>query len=78
MPNKPLYTPSDLSGKFIVCFPILTGDTVKFDCVRYNTGDRKDLPYLYNGRNEAMADQYFDPEVDEVIEASKFFERKTL
>ena len=67
------YTPEELQGKFIVSFVVLSGKRPARDCVRYNSGPRKGLPYLYNSMGEAKTDQNFDADWDEVINASEFF-----
>ena len=71
--SAPIYTPEELQGKFIVSFVVLSGNRPARNCVRYNSGPRKDLPYLYNSMGEAKTDQNFDPDWDEVISASEFF-----
>lgn len=72
MSNKPC-KPQELTGKYITCFPCSSG----WDCVRYSYGDREGLPYLYNSKEEAENDDYFDPQNDEVIKASEYFKRLT-
>jgi hypothetical protein len=71
--SAPIYTPEELQGKFIVSFVLLSGKRPARDCVRYNEGPRKGLPYLYNSMGEAKTDQNFETGWDEVMEASEFF-----
>ena len=69
------FTPQDLAGKFICCFVVLSGKRPALDCVRYSSGERSGLPYLYNSVEEAKNDQYFDPDNDEVIPAEEYYNR---
>ncbi len=67
------YTAEELAGKFIVCFPVLSGKRPALDCVRYSSGERSGLPYLYDSEDQARNDLYFDPENDKIILAEEFF-----
>lgn len=69
------YTPEELAGKFICCFPVISGKRPGLDCVRYSSGDRSGLPYLYNSIKDAETDQFFDPDNDEVVEAQTYYNR---
>jgi hypothetical protein len=66
------YTPEELAGKYIVCYPVSLG---VLECVRYSSGPRSDLPYLYNSIEDAQTDQFFDPDFDEVVEAQEYYNR---
>ena len=74
MSNLP-YTTEEMAGKFIVCFPVLSGKRPTFDCVRYSKSYRNGKPYLYNSIEEAKADKFFNPENDKVIPAEEFFKQ---
>lgn len=69
------YTPEEMKGKYICCFVSVCGSHPVLDCVRYASGEREGKPYLYNSVEDAKKDQYFDPDYDEVIPASEYFER---
>lgn len=73
--NSLPYTPEQLTGKFICCFPVTIGKRHKLDCVRQSRGPHDNEPYLYNSIELAKADQYFDSEIDEVIPASEYYDR---
>ncbi len=75
MANNITYTPEELTGKFIVCFPVLSGKRPALDCVRYASGERSGLPYLYNSVEDAQNDQNFDLDTDEAIPADEFYNR---
>lgn len=66
------YTPEELAGKFICCFPVISGKRPGLDCVR---DANSDLPYLYNTIEDAKNDQFFDPDFDEVIPAVEYYNR---
>lgn len=72
--SKP-YTPEELAGKFICCFPVISGKRPGLDCVRYSSGPRSGLPYLYNSIEDAQNDKFFDPGFDEVISAVEYYNR---
>jgi hypothetical protein len=69
------YTPEELAGKFICCFPVISGKHHALDCVRFSSGERSGLPYLYNTIKDAKNDQFFDPDFDEVVEAQEYYNR---
>lgn len=73
--STPVYIPDELQGKYITCFVVLSGKRPALDCVRYASGERADKPVLYDSIDEARNDRYFDPDNDEVIPASEYFER---
>jgi len=57
-----IYTPEELAGKWIVCFSIFSSKCPCLDCIRYTKNYRNGLLYLYNSKEEAKSDQFFDPE----------------
>ena len=73
--SNQVYTSEELAGKWIVCFPVLSGKRPCLDCVRYSKGYRNGLPYLYNSKEEAKSDQFFDPDWDEIVKAEEYFRR---
>lgn len=68
-----IYTPQELAGKYICCFRVFP-DTPLLDAVRYSSGERSDLPVLYNSIEEAQEDKFFDDTCDKVVPAAEFFE----
>lgn len=75
MNNKATYSPEELRGKYITCFVLMSGKRPCLDCVRYSSGPRSGLPFLYDSIEQAKEDQFFDVGNDEVIPASEYFER---
>jgi hypothetical protein len=75
MTNQIPYTPEELTGKFICCFPVTIGRKHFLDCVRHYEGPHDNEPYLYNSIEQAKADMYFDRDIDEVIPAQEYFNR---
>lgn len=73
--NKIQYTPEELEGKYICCFPVISGKRPGLDAVRYSSGERSGLPYLYNSIEDAQNDKFFDPGFDEVIPAVEYYNR---
>jgi hypothetical protein len=62
-----------MQDRFIACSLLL--DPPALDAVRYAGGVNDGLPVLYDSADDAISDEYFNPEWDKVIPASEYFER---
>lgn len=70
--SAPAYTPEEMEDKYICSFISLCGKRPVLDCVRRADNDK---PYLYSSIEQAKSDQNYDPDYDQVLPASEYFER---
>lgn len=70
-PPAPYFTPEEAAGKWICAFDTMCRG---WDCVRGSKGEKDDVPYLYNSKEEVEEDDFFDPDDDFAIPATEFIE----
>jgi len=74
--KRQVYSPEEMRGKFIVCSRAPLVRHSLLECVKYRSGERSGLPYLYDSEEQAKSDYCFDELWDEVIPAEEYFSRK--
>lgn len=69
------YTPEQLGGKYITCFPCVACVPHSLDCVRQVGGPHDGQPFLYDSIQSAQSDKFFVYGFDEVVTAQEYFKR---
>ena len=73
--KKPSYTPEEMKGKFVTVSSVLSSSCPALSCVIHTRGEHTGMPVLYNSRQDAESDQYFDKDWDIVMSAPDYFEQ---